>query len=423
MHLASLPQAPHLTYCTNIHAGESWNEVAASLEQTIPAIKARLEPQFSAQQPFGIGLRLSAQAAQSLMDAATLQAFQAQLVRLGAYVFTINAFPYGPFHGVRVKEQVYLPDWRAAERLDYTTHCAHILAQLLPAGVTGSISSVPGAFKTNAADVAALDQIVTHLIAAVAMLAQLEQRTGKTIVLALEPEPCCFLETVDETIAFFENHLWSEPTLARLAQACATGPTQALALMRRHLGVCYDVCHAAVEFEDTLASIHALRAAGIGIGKIQLSCALRIERMQPELIPQLQRFDDGVYLHQVVVQALARVDQADQSGQSAQPGQRAPALQRFTDLPQALAAFQAGQAVGEWRIHCHVPIFLQQVAALGSTHDSLRAILQALRSEALSTHLEVETYTWDVLPAHLKESSKALAIARELAFILKELAV
>lgn len=447
MRLTWLPGAVHLTYCTNIHAGESWQEISASLDEYVPAIKARIAPD----QPFGIGLRLSGQAAASLLEPATLAAFQAQLARLDAYVFTINAFPYGPFHAVRVKEQVYLPDWRDGERLAYTTHCARILAQLLPDGMTGSISTVPGAFKGDAASAAtdmARNQITAHLTDAVAMLAALERETGKHIALALEPEPCCMLETVDETLDYFAGHLLAAPTLARLGGLCDATPEQAGVLLRRHLGVCYDVCHAAVEFEDPFAALHRLRAAGLTIPKIQLSSALRIPRMDAELITALEVFDDGVYLHQVVVrpgqtgqtgqtghtghtgqagrsrqseqsEQSERSERSEQSEQSEQSAQTQ--LRRFTDLPEAIAAFRRGELDGEWRIHCHVPVFLDDLGLFSSTGAQLRATLKALQADAFSPHLEVETYTWDVLPEPLKAGSKASAIARELAFIIQEL--
>ncbi|MBC3917156.1 metabolite traffic protein EboE [Undibacterium sp. CY18W] len=406
----------HLTYCTNIHAGESWDEVSSSLDETIPVIRKKLE--LSNDQAFGIGLRLSAQAADSLILPARLDEFKAQLARLGAYVFTINAFPYGPFHTVRVKEQVYLPDWRDGERLRYTRQCAYILAALLPEGMDGSISTVPGAYKSEARTADAQTQIVEQLIAAVAMLAQLEQDTGKYIALALEPEPCCFLETLAETTAFFCDQLWATDSIVKLADLCISTEAEASHMMRRHLGVCYDVCHAAVEFEDPVKALQKLSAFGIRIPKIQLSCALRIPVMHAGMLAELQRFDDGVYLHQVVVQKHRN-------------------LQRYTDLPAAMAAYQAGKADGEWRIHCHVPIFWDSDgqtgsktdskrepkldSELGSTRADLLATLQALRKQGFSSHLEVETYTWDVLPAHLKNESKAHAIARELGFIMKEL--
>ncbi|MCH8617573.1 metabolite traffic protein EboE [Undibacterium sp. TS12] len=405
MQIALPPQTVHLSYCTNIHAGESWEEVAASLEETVPLIRTRLE--LADEQAFGIGLRLSGQAALSLSEPATLQAFQAQLQRLNAYVFTINAFPYGPFHAVGVKEQVYQPDWRHEARLAYTAQCARILTQLLPDGVEGSISTVPGGFRAEVQGVDAQQQVVEQLLRAVAMLAKLEEQSGKSIALALEPEPCCFLETAAEVRAFFTEQLWATASIAKLADLCETTEAHAARLMRHHLGICYDVCHAAVEFEDPVASMQALTEIGIRIPKIQLSCALRIKNMQDDLLPALQRYDDGVYLHQVVAR------QAD-------------GLQRYVDLPPALAAYAAGKANGEWRVHCHVPIFWDgdeqlEGVGLGSTRDDLLATLRALQIQGFSSHLEVETYTWDVLPAHLKTEAKATAIARELSFVMKEL--
>ena len=169
-------------------------------------------------------------------------------------------------------------------------------------------------------------------------------------------------------------------------------------MLFRSLGVCFDVCHSAVEFEDPTQTMQQLRASRIAIPKIQLSSALRVPRMQASLLPTLQGFDDAVYLHQVVVQ------QAD-------------GLQRHLDLPQAMAAFQAGEAEGEWRVHCHVPVFLADAGSISTTQAQLLQTLAACKAEGYSSHLEVETYTWDVLPAELKTDGKAQAIARELQFV------
>jgi len=403
MRLSHRGSPVHLTYCTNIHAGESWGEIRQGLGEYIPQVRARLTRMGHAPPgPFGIGLRLSGVAALALSDASTLRAFQAQLARLNAYVFTINAFPYGPFHGTRVKEQVYQPDWCHPERLAFTLRVARILAQLLPDGVEGSISTVPGAFRDDGLD--AGDRIATQLIGAAAELAALERDTGKRIVLALEPEPACLLETVDDVLAFFAEHLSSPGACAQLAALSATGAAQAQLLLRRHLGVCFDVCHAAVEFEDPVNALRRLRAAGVAVPKIQLSCALHIERMHAGLIAAVESLDDGVYLHQVVVRdAQLR-------------------LWHYLDLPQALAAFRRGQAQGEWRIHCHVPVLLALAGELESTQAQLRAVLAALGEMDPLPHLEVETYTWDVLPPAFRGGPKADAIARELAAVIEEMA-
>src|SRR6202521_5592070 len=196
MKLNQLSGDVHLTYCTNIHAGQSWQDIRASLDDYVPAIKWAVAPS----QPMGIGLRLSGEAAAVARQPEALAAFRRQLASLGAYVFTINAFPFGPFHGVRVKEQVYLPDWRSPERVAFTADAAAVLAGLLPDGIDGSISTVPGAFKANGKTAAAVAAITAGMMTAIADLVLTERRTGKRIALALEPEPSCFLETTDESL-------------------------------------------------------------------------------------------------------------------------------------------------------------------------------------------------------------------------------
>jgi hypothetical protein len=397
MRLSRLPGAPELTYCTNIHAGESWGEIQKSLDAHVPRIKARVAPDA----PFGLGLRLSGVAAAELREPAALDAFREQLSRLGAYVFTLNAFPFGPFHGTRVKEQVYEPDWRTDERLSFTRDAADILAALLPEGGFGSISTVPGGFKPVGRDPQAVAALVDRLLQAAAHLVAIERTTGKRIALALEPEPCCFLETVDETLAFFEERLFGPAARARFASLVGISTASSAESARRHLGVCYDVCHGAVEYEDPVVALKRLQAAGIAVPKIQLSAAMRVPQISGPLAARLRDFDDGVYLHQVVV--------------------RDGRLARFIDLPDAFAAYREGGARGEWRIHCHVPVFLADLGDLASTQGELRAALKALRAEPLSPHLEVETYTWDVLPQDLKTGSKADDVARELMFVLEDL--
>jgi sugar phosphate isomerase/epimerase len=399
MHLAQLPGDVHLTYCTNIHAGETWDEVRESLTAHIPQIKAQVSPD----RPFGIGLRLSAVAAEALSAPSALGAFRDFLAAHDCYVFTINAFPYGPFHGRRVKEDVYQPDWLTPERLAYTNRAAEVLAALLPDQMVGSVSTVPGTFKAVAqARPDAARAIADNMARHVAHLCALKQRTGREIVLALEPEPCCFLETVEETLAFFRDHLHAAASADRLARETGRSRADAEAALRRHLGVCYDICHGAVEFEQPDAAFAKFAAAGIRVGKLQLSSALRLPEVGAETEKRLSAFDDGVYLHQVVQH-------------------RNGSLTRFVDLAPAFAALREGKAGGEWRVHCHVPIFLETAGAFGSTQPTLKAALGVTRSAFVAPHLEVETYTWDVLPASLRQSSRADAIAREMRWVLEEL--
>jgi hypothetical protein len=398
MKLDQLSGDVHLTYCTNIHAGQSWQDIRTSLDEHVPAIKSAVAPS----QPMGIGLRLSGAAAATVRQPEALAAFRDQLSVLGAYVFTINAFPFGPFHGVRVKEHVYLPDWRERERVAFTADSAAVLAGILPEGLEGSISTVPGAFKPNGRSREAVASMTRNLMMAVADLVDVKRRTGKHIALALEPEPCCFLETTDESVAFFEGELLKPEALDTLSTIVGVDRTEAERLLRRHLGICYDVCHGSVEYEDTVAALDRLLAAGIAIPKIQLSAAMRIPAMTKNLVNAVMRYNDGVYLHQSIVR-------------------RDDNLSRHVDLPDAVTAFGEGHANGEWRIHCHVPVFLADLGEISSTRGDLVATLAALRQRTRSSHLEVETYTWDVLPDNVRTGSKSADIAREIAFCRQEL--
>jgi sugar phosphate isomerase/epimerase len=392
----------HLTYCTNIHPGESWDEVFANVAQHVVAVKARVCPD----RPFGVGLRLSAAAAARLAVPEVLEAFRAFLDAKGLYVFTINGFPYGAFHGTEVKERVYRPDWLEDDRITYSDGLAHLLANLLPAGeLEGSVSTVPGAFKVRAPGAAEAGQIAAALRRHARRLWQIRETTGRTITLALEPEPHCLLETTGDAVRFFGDHVFSGPSIAAFAAAtglAASGAEQALV---RHLGICLDACHAAVEFEDPAEALQRVAGAGIRIAKIQISAGLRVTRPDRESLAALAAFADPVYLHQVVVR-------------------RGETLRRHLDLPEALAA-ETAQARGEdgceWRVHFHVPLFQERLGPFHNTQPFLDQLLPAATRAGLCSHFEVETYTWDVLPEEHRQMPVVDAIARELAFAIERL--
>ena len=388
----------HLTYCSNIHAAEHLEDVLAGLAEHLPRIKARCSPDA----PMGVGLRLAASAAERLREPAAMDALR-ELLGDEHYVFTLNGFPYGAFHGQPVKDGAYRPDWSEPERLHYTDRLAEHLAVLLPEGETGTVSTVPGTYKPWLAGPRdpRIAAIVDHLLRHVAHLVALAERSGKVVMLTLEPEPFCLLETVDETVRFFEEHLYGRAAVARLGALSGLAAGDAEAALRRHLGVCYDVCHAAVEFEDPGDSVARLRAAGIPVGKLQLSSALRIPRVDPRSAEALRAFDEPVYLHQTLER-------------------RGDGLRRYADLGDALAA--ADDAAGaEWRSHFHVPVFLPRMEHFDTTQDFLRAILALHRGAPISEHLEVETYTWDVLPPAYRREDLATAIARELTWVQQTL--
>src|SRR5256714_643593 len=239
----------HLAYCTNVHRGENWAETFDSLQKYTMAVRARVAPN----QPYAIGLRLSDLASRELAEPKVLQRFKGWLGENNSYIFTINGFPYGRFHGTRVKEQVYLPDWTSTERVGFTNRLFDILAEILPAGVEGSVSTVPCSFKEFSRTDEQVQVLCEKLWKSVGHIARLSERTGKTLHLGLEPEPLCYLETSEETVRFFERLRDVRPKDRRL---------------NRFLGVNYDTCHLAVEFEEPAEVVRRFEANQIKISKI-----------------------------------------------------------------------------------------------------------------------------------------------------------
>jgi len=371
-----------LAYCTNIHRGESWAQTFETLQRYTLAVRDRV----SAGRPYAIGLRLGADAARDLRDAKTLLAFQRWLERENCYVFTINGFPYGKFHGARVKEQVYAPDWTMRERVEYTKLLFELLSELLPPGLAGSVSTVPVSFKEFIHNTAQLDRAIAHLWECVEHMDALAGRTGQDLHLGLEPEPLCTLETTPETVEFFARFRQHRP-----------GDERA----RHRLGVNYDCCHLAVEFEQAEQALARLREARIRVSKIHLSSALKV-RPTMEVRQALQAFADDIYFHQVV----ARTDRG---------------LTRHRDLDVALAraAEHAPAPEEEWRIHFHIPLHSAPTALFGNTQDHISGVLETLRSDpGLCQHFEMETYTWEVMPPALKNRDVVEQLVAEYAWTL-----
>ncbi len=372
----------HVTYCLNVHAGETWDDNLAAIERYACEVRDRL----AVDAPFGLGLRLSAIAAESLAQVETLATFRRFLDDHGLYVFTINGFPYGTFHASAVKEQVYAPDWRQPERVAYTNRLASILAVLLPEGVSGSISTVPGSYKTWVKTAEDRQRIAMNLVGVAAQFSRLEEETGREIHLGLEPEPDCMLETTDEVLAFFAEDV---------AAAVRASGSVSEDVVRRHLGVCFDACHMALQYESPSESVQRLAAAGVRISKVQLSAALRA-RGSACLRDQLGAFADSVYLHQTRVRM------------------RTGEIRRFGDLPQALAESELTRDVeSEWRVHCHVPLYWQGEGDVGSTVDVMTPEFFDAVQQSGCTHLELETYTFDVLPESLKSRGVVASVVDE----------
>lgn len=391
----------HLTYCTNIHPADGWPAVFDNIRRVAPILKARLSPAA----PFGLGLRLSAREARELLTGDALTEFKAFLDREGLYVAIINGFPFGAFHGAPVKANVYAPDWRNDARVHYTLDLIEILRRLVPDGVDGGVSTSPLSYKPWMTGAGDKDwAAITINIARVAeALARVHRAGGPLLHLDIEPEPDCLLENTTETIDFFERCLLRDGA-AWLATRLDTNLEAARDAIREHIRVCFDCCHFAVEFENPVAALDRFHAAGIRIGRVQLSSALRVAPSSSNLAStnaaaRLRPFAESTYLHQVV---------ACQDNE----------LAHFPDLDVALQSAPKGPADAEWRIHFHVPLFTDRYDNLDSTQDIVKDTLQKARLTRFTRHLEIETYTWDVLPAALK-IDVADSITREYRWVLE----
>jgi sugar phosphate isomerase/epimerase len=356
-----------VTYCTNIHPGEALEEIREGIAQHARKVRAALCPAA----PFPLGLRLSGRASRELAAGDKAREMGEWLAANGFYVVTVNGFPYGRFHDVPVKEAVYLPDWRDPERLAYTLRLARILASWLPDGGIGSVSTVPLGFRRNFPQEAMSDAL-SGMRRALSGLAGLYEETGRRIRLAVEAEPGCLVETTPEMAELFER-------------------MDAPSRLMNHMAVCYDCCHQALQYEEPEESLACLATRGIPIGHVQVSSALHLDGGD---LSVLARFVEPVYLHQ----AVARRDDGT--------------LLRFDDLPQALAAPTGG--IRSWRVHFHLPVFVADLPECRTTQPFLRRILPLFPESA---PLEVETYTWGVLPPELKTGDVADSVVREIAWV------
>jgi sugar phosphate isomerase/epimerase len=400
MLLARADRQIHLTYGTNVHAAENLAEVRALLDGPISQVRSMLGVA-----RLGLGLRLSGVAVRELLERpAEIERLRERSAALGLYHFTLNAFPYGGFHAARVKEQVYEPPWFASERVRYTVDCARVLAALLPAGVArGSISTLAGGFRPGEPSDARA-RLADHLLRAVSELMRIADEQGCVIAIALEPEPFTTLETIPEVIEFFTRDLFP-----RAAAVLGDG---LLERVRAHCGVCFDACHQAVQFEDPVASMRALAEAGIPVHKVQVSNALEVldPAARPDALAQLRTFDEPRYLHQATALCGAA---GGATGAGAED--RGREVRRWLDLPELFANLHALATARALRVHFHVPLFWTEVAPLGTTQGVMAASVRAALDFSQCNHFEVETYTWDVIPAAHREAAHGGNLVRGLA--------
>jgi len=390
----------HLTYCTNIHPGQDWASTFESLVEYLPVIKNKI----SKEQPFGIGLRLSNKASEELAMNENLPQFKNWLIKNDLYVFTMNGFPYGNFHDEVVKDKVHEPDWTTRDRVNYTIRLFEQLAYLLPEGVSGGISTSPISYKhwhkNTDRKKEVLEKGAIHLSEVILKLYELEERTSKYLHLDIEPEPDGMLENTEDVLTFYRNFLL--PIAKKeLIETLDVSEEKAKDLVLRYCTLCYDICHFSLAYEEPDYTFKKLKDAGIKIGKIQVSAALKVKFDTPDkdkIWESLAQFDEPTYLHQVTVNSKQGV-------------------KTYNDLPVVL---KNKTDVSELRAHFHVPIFLESFEELYSTQDHILKVITILRENMISEHLEVETYTWDVLPGSLKKELSE-SIIREMNWFIDKL--
>ena len=391
----NLGNVGHLTYSTLVHPGDNWDQIWSSVKTYLPQVKANVSPN----QKFGVCLRLAAPTVEELKaDAGKRADLKTFLADNDLYLYTSNAFVYGVFKNQVIKEQVYEPDWATEDRTTYTMKVADLLAELAPEGINPSIQSAPLGFKPKVTGDDVVETYTTNVIRVVAHLLELKKKTGKNVPLGLEPEPRCYLETTDETITYFKNHLFSGRTAQRLAKLAGINEADAAQAMRDLTGVVFDIGHQSVGYEDIPVSLQKLVDAGIKVTKLQEAASMQMPEVTQKTIDALQPFAKTVYLSQTCQKKDGKTTW-------------------FLNLEDAFEAFQKDPGPREWRTHFHVPVFLDDLGAFRTTRFALEQALAFHKKTPLSPHLEIETYTWDVLPAHLKTGDIVEYVTREIDWV------
>jgi len=391
----------HLSYCTNIHPGQDWDTTLANLKKHVPAVKSNFLPNT----PFGLGLRLSNQSSVELDQNENLIDFKNWLSEQDCYVYTMNGFPYGNFHNEPVKDKVHLPDWTSSDRLQYTKRLFQQLAYLIPDKIDGGISTSPISykpwFKTGDEKRTITRKACLQLAHLTLFLREMEQSTGSYLHLDIEPEPDGFLENTSDVLVFYKENLLpiGSPIVMK---ELGVSKSRAEELLLRYICICYDICHFSLAYEEPDFTFEQWAAAGIGIGKIQISAALKILARDDMagIWKSVSRFNEPTYLHQVT--------QYTKNG-----------IVTFGDLPLLLSERPEFE---ELRAHFHVPVFVDSFDELYSTQDHILKVFSYIEMHDITRHLEVETYTWDVLPAELKMEISD-SISREIQWVLNHLSL
>lgn len=385
-------------YCTNVHAGRDLQTVLETLSRFAVPVRRQLQSQTiagSESRSLGLGLWFSEISAREALLPASLEKLKHFLSSQSLGVFTLNGFPQGDFHEPVVKHRVYRPTWYDPSRLEYTWNLVQLLHELLPPGEIGTISTLPIAWGAPSLSTSQIEQVCRQWWELASRLHALYEQTGRSIQIAIEPEPgCVFTDSNSFRSFYLESFLPSLPS------------EKERGIARRYITLCHDICHAAVMFEDQATELAKTFDAGIRVGKVQVSSAIDVPWLAMESSrrdqawKQLSGFAEDRYLHQTNVQ-------------------RGGKTTLYEDLPQLLKELSAAPVDSNWRIHFHVPIFQSKFGALESTQPEiercLEVLLPRLGSEAFpSGHFEVETYAWTVLPEEFRQGALSDGIAKEM---------
>lgn len=386
----------HLGYCTNVHPGGDLAALHRVVEVHAAAVRRHL-----GEERLGLGLWLGQAVVAALAEDRSAMARLAEaMAAAGVYPFTLNCFPYGNFQAGAVKRAVYTPDWTSPVRADYTVAAARLLVALAPPEVaTATLSTLPLGWGEGW-DAAHTEVACGRLVATAVALRRLADETGMGVRLCIEPEPGCLVETTAQAIDLFHGPL----------RAAARAAGEGTSLLDETLGLCFDCCHQAVAFEPPEVSLDALAAAGVVVGKVQLSCGLEVaDPSSSATRAALASFDEPRFLHQV------------------RAGGPAGVVAAADDLGDALAAAAGGDFPVDrpWRVHFHAPIHRPVVGAVATTQAELARAIRHLVVTGGCNHLEVETYTWSLLPERERpadDAALAAALAAEVAWAQGEVA-
>ena len=384
-------------YCTNVHAGRDLASVIQNIHRYCHPIRERVHPDTE----LGIGLWFSEDSARQALESDHLAPLRDLLQACKLIPFTLNGFPQGDFHSQIVKHRVYEPTWWTTQRRDYTLSLVELLDQILPPGLVGSISTLPISWGEPRPTHEQLTTAASHIVEIAQSLHQRFEKTGRMITVAIEPEPGCYLTDSASFRAFYSQYL-SAPFLSE-----SDADT-----VRKYISLCHDVCHAAVMFEDQTIELTKLAHEAISIGKTQVSSAIEVDWDKLSLsdkslaLEQLSSFAEDRYLHQTVCK-------------SAQSHSSQPLTTLIEDLPRALSTVaDPSQLSGCWRVHFHVPIYLDQIGYLRSTRSEIERFVDFMRSPhankpKFTGHFEIETYAWEVAPKAIRVGDLVEGIAHE----------